>query len=77
MRSIKRFVSILKVLIKSKIVLKNPRNCDLVFFDSEQLNEFEELLSHYNFFILHTRLEQIKKIYFSYSVIKYFIKNYK
>lgn len=77
MKPIKRFVNILRVLIKSKIILKSPKNCDLVFFDSEQLNEFEELLSHYNFFVLHARLEQIKKIYFSYSVIKYFIKNYK
>ena len=77
MKLIKRLSSILRVLIKSKIVFKNPKNCDLVFFDSEQLNEFEELLSQYNFFVLHARLEQIKKIYFSYSVIKYFIKNYK
>ncbi len=65
------------MLTKYKIVLKNPKNYDLVLFDSEQLNEFETILSHYNFFVLHARLEQIKKIYFSLSIIKYFIKNYR
>jgi len=62
--------------MKAKIVFKNPKKYELVFFDGEPIKEFENLLYHYNFFILQTRMEKIKTIYFSTKILKYFIKNY-
>jgi len=72
----KKFVKILLLLIKSKIIFKNPKTCNLVIYDGSTAFALKNVLSKYKPFILENRYNEINKIYLSYSIINFFIKFY-
>jgi surface carbohydrate biosynthesis protein len=73
---LKRYLSILKLFLKAKLVFKNPQKHELVIFDDESAGEFKNFIYHYNFFVLQSRIENINKIYFSFKILKYFFRHY-
>ena len=73
----KRFFLILKVFSKSKFIFKNPSKSELVIFDGESLFDLKNIIKNYNFFVLENRVKNIKEIYFSFAVLKFFLKHYK
>jgi surface carbohydrate biosynthesis protein len=72
----KKFIKIFLVVINSKIVLKNPKNYNLVFYDGLLLKNFRNILNKHEFFTLENRFDRINKIYITFSIIKFFIKYY-
>jgi len=73
---LKRYLSILRLFLKAKLVFENPQKHELVIFDDESIREFKNFLYHYNFFVLQSRIENINKIYFSFKILKYFFRHY-
>ena len=73
----KRFLFNVQEICKKKIILKNPNEHEIVIFDDISLNELENLLEKYNFFVLANRIAKIRKIYLTFKIIKHFIKNYR
>ena len=76
MFNLKRYLSILKLFLKAKLVFKNPQKHELVIFDDDLIIEFKNFIYHYNFFVLQSRIENINKIYFSFKILKYFFRHY-
>ena len=74
--NLKRYLSILKLFLKAKLVFKNPQKHELVIFDDESIIEFKNFIYHYNFFVLQSRIGNINKIYFSFKILKYFFRHY-
>ena len=72
----KRYLSILRLFLKAKLVFKNPQKHELVIFDDESIIEFKNFIYHYNFFVLQSRIGNINKIYFSFKILKYFFRHY-
>jgi surface carbohydrate biosynthesis protein len=72
----KRYFSILKLFLKSKFIFKNPSKHALVIFDDESFEDLKNFIYNYDFFILQSRIENINKIYFSFKILKYFLKNF-
>ena len=72
----KRYLSILRLFLKAKLVFENPQKHELVIFDDESIRDFKNFLYHYNFFVLQSRIENINKIYFSFKILKYFFRHY-
>ena len=73
----KRFLFIAQEVCKKKIIFKNPNKYEIVIFDNISLGDLENLIKKYNFFVLSNRITEIHKIYLTFEVIKYFIKNYR
>ena len=71
-----RSLLILKLFLRSKFIFKNPLQSELVIFDDESLSDLRNVIHDYNFFVLQSRIENINKIYFSFKILKYFLKNY-
>ena len=79
----KKVIVLLKLILRSKFIFKTPEECDLIIFDEMSVPDLTICLSSYNFFVLSTRLESteskvlgMKKIYFSYKILKKIIKNF-
>ena len=73
----RRFFLILRLFLKAKFIFKNPSKNDLVVFDDVSLIDFKNFIYNYNYFLLQNRIENINKIYFSFKIFRYFLKNYK
>ena len=74
--NLKRYLSILKLFLKAKLVFKNPQKHELVIFDDESTMDLKNFIYHYNFFVLQSRIENINKIYFTFKILKYFFRHY-
>lgn len=72
----KKFFKIFLLAINSKIVLENPKNYNLVFYDGLLLKNFKNILDQHEFFTLENRFNRINKIYITLPIIKFFIKYY-
>ena len=77
MFNLKRYLGIFKLFLRAKIVFKNPQQHELVIFDDVSILDFENLLHHYDFFILKSRIKNIDKIYFSFTILGNFFRNYR
>ena len=73
---IKKFFLIIKVLLRSKIVFKEPKKNKLVVFDKESSDELKPIIKDKVYFLMRNRSHQINKIYLTFGLIKRFIKNY-
>jgi surface carbohydrate biosynthesis protein len=73
----KRFLFIAQTVCTKKIIFKNPNKYEIVIFDDISLGDLENLIKNYNSFVLPNRITEIHKIYFTFKIIKNFIKNYK
>ena len=68
---------IFNFLINLKIRFKLPKNSDLIIFDNVSLNDLEQnLLKDLSYFVLKTRHDEIKEIYFSLELFINFAKNF-
>ena len=57
------FSKIFKILNDCKFYFKNPKANELVVLDNESIEYLENILKNRNYFILITRLTNLKKIY--------------
>ena len=73
----KRFFLIIRLIFRTKIILKEPKNYKLVIFDDESLSDIKTVISKINYFIMQNRIVRINKIYISLKIFRLFIKNYK
>jgi len=73
---IKKFFLIIKVLLRSKIVFKEPKKNKLVVFDKESSDQLKPIIKDKVYFLMRNRSHQINKIYLTFGLIKRFIKNY-
>ena len=73
----KRFLFIIQAVCIKKIIFKNPNKYEIVIFDNISLGDLENLITKYNFFVLPNRITEIHKIYLTFEIIRYFIKNYR
>ena len=73
----KRFLFIIQAVCIKKIIFKNPNKYEIVIFDNISLGDLENLITKYNFFVLPNRITEIHKVYLTFEIIKYFIKNYR
>jgi len=70
-------IKALKLLLKAKFVFCSPKNYNLLIFDDASIEELKNVLINYDYFILETRVERIKKIYLSLKIIFLCFKNYR
>ena len=73
----KRLLSILRLILRAKLIFKNPDNSKIVVFDDTSIKDFNNILLKRKYFLLKCRIENIDHIYFSLEILKKFIKNYK
>ena len=67
---------IIYLLVEGKIKFKTPKNFDLVIYDIKSINDINFFFKQYNYFVIETRLDIIKKLYISPKIIFYLLKNY-
>ena len=67
---------IIYLLVEGKIKFKTPKNFDLVIYDIKSINDINFFFKQYNYFVIETRLDIIKKLYISPKIIFYLFKNY-
>ena len=72
----KKLILLLKLILRTKFIFKTPGKHDLVIFDKTSVNDLNNCLSKFNFFVLQVRLENMDEIYFSYKILKKFFYNY-
>ena len=66
------FSKIFKILNDCKFYFKNPKANELVVLDNESIEYLENILKNRNYFILITRLTNLKKIYLTPKIIFFF-----
>ena len=59
----KKIILLLKLILRSKFIFKTPKKYDLIVFDKTSLEDLNNLVSKYNFFVLQVRLEDMDEIY--------------
>ena len=67
----------IKVILNSGYESNLPKNIKLLIFDGESLNELQNVLNSFNYFVLETRFHRIKKFYVNKNIIFSIIKNIK
>ena len=70
------FFTICKLLLKSKIKLKDPNKYKIVVYDDVEIGNFNQILKNYDYFTLKTRVQNIDETYITPNIIKRFIKNF-
>ena len=73
----KRIFLIFKLISRVKIIFKEPKNYKLVIFDDESIGDLKNVIQKFNYFIMQNRIENLNKVYVSFKLLKFFIKNYK
>lgn len=71
------FSKIFKILNDCKFYFKNPKANELVVLDDESIEYLENILKNRNYFILITRLTNLKKIYLTPKIIFFFFFYYR
>jgi len=72
-RKIRIFIDL---LLKSKFTFDEPLKNDIVIFDHMSFDILKNIFRKQNYFVLHTRIEKIKKIYLSKRILFYSLKNF-
>jgi len=72
-----RLLSILRLILRAKLVFKNPDKSKIIVFDDKTIQDLNNILLEYKYFLLKCRIENIVCIYLSLKILKKFIKNYK
>jgi len=72
----KRFLSIIKLIFRVKIILNEPKNYKLVIFDDESLEDIKSVIPTKDYFVMQDRINNIDKIYLSLKIFRLFVKNY-
>jgi surface carbohydrate biosynthesis protein len=72
LRKLKLFFNLIS---ESKIIWSNPKEFRYIVFDDISLGTVDKILPKNRFFILATRIENIKEIYISTDILIYILKN--
>lgn len=72
----KKILLFFGILLRTKLVFKNPKNFELILFDDESLMDLPKVLEDYKYFILPARPYKIRELYFTPKVIIGFLKNF-
>ena len=72
LRKLKLFFNLIN---ESKIIWSNPKKFRYIVFDDISLGMVDKILPKNRFFILATRIENIKEIYISKDILIYILKN--
>jgi surface carbohydrate biosynthesis protein len=72
-----QFLKKIKLLLNLKITFSSPKKKNLIVFDDMSVEELKYVINDYNYFVLQTRAEKIKEIYFSFNLIFITIKNFR
>mgnify|MGYP006165655769 FL=1 len=64
----KRLLSILRLILRAKLIFKNPDNSKIIVFDDTTIKDFNNILLKYKYFLLKCRIENIVHIYFSLEI---------
>ena len=72
-----QFFKKIKLLLNLKITFSSPKKKNLIVFDDMSVEELKYVINDYNYFVLQTRAEKIKEIYFSFNLIFITIKNFR
>jgi hypothetical protein len=74
---LKKLSLLIKVIINSEILFKNPPKKELLIFDSTSISLIKKsILTYFNYYVYEDRGYLIKKIYISFDVIKHVLLNY-
>ena len=72
----KRFFSIIKLVLRVKISFTEPKENKLIVFDDESIEYLKPVIPLKKYFVMKNRVDNINKIYLSLGIFKRFIKNY-
>lgn len=72
---ITKFKNLLAILSNASFIFKNPEKKDIVIFDNETIDLLLPLCKNFNYFVLKNRYYQIDKIFITFDIILYIIKN--
>jgi surface carbohydrate biosynthesis protein len=68
----KKIVIFIKLLFKLKFIFRTPKKHDIIILDQESEKALHNCTKGLDSFVLPTRINQIKEIYLSYAVLKFF-----
>ena len=68
--------NILKIF-NFKILFKSPKHYKLIIFDDTGISDLTNVINDFNYFVLKTRIDSVKEVYISLSIIFNLIKNYR
>lgn len=72
-----KIFKLIKLLISSKIIFKEPKKSKIVLYDNASLEDFENVLEKTEYFLLINRINQIKEIYVFPRLFYLIFLNYK
>ena len=72
-----KIFKLIKLLISSKIIFKEPKKSKIVLYDNASLEDFENVLEKKEYFLLINRINQIKEIYIFPRLFYLIFLNYK
>lgn len=73
---LRKIIIILNFIKKTKIYWRLPPKKEIIVFDDENIKVLEKIFLKDNYFILPTRLDKIKTIYFCKYIFLYLIQNF-
>ena len=73
---LRKFFLLVELLFKVKIKFKNPKKFEYIIFDDNSLGAIDKILPANQFFVLTTRIFNLKEIYITKNIIIYILKNF-
>ena len=72
-----KLLSYLRILFLVKYNFNTPRKGEIIVFDDTSMEQLKPVIKNFNYFILETRFERLKKIYLTKKIIFSMLKNIK
>ena len=72
-----KLLSYLRILFLVKYNFNTPRKGEIIVFDDTSMEQLKPVIKSFNYFILETRFERLKKIYLTKKIIFSMLKNIK
>ncbi len=72
-----KLLSYLRILFLVKYNFNTPRKGEIIIFDDTSVEQLKPVIKNFNYFILETRFERLKKIYLTKKIIFSMLKNIK
>lgn len=70
----KKFLKLLNLLLKNKIIFDNPPKEKILVFDNTSVFDLKNVLKNRKYFVLNTRETEVNEVYISFIIFFYFIK---
>ena len=72
-----KLLNYLRILFLVKYNFNTPRKGEIIVFDDTSMEQLKPVIKNFNYFILETRFERLKKIYLTKKIIFSMLKNIK